>query len=409
MADHAPSRRADARPAGNGRGRRAPVLGGGLRRQRLRAGVRLHRPADRLHLVDRDAGFGGRPEPAGDCAAGGEAGRPPTGQPGHAARLGAAPPAHRGALDVRGGWKQAGAHFAQAQTADPEQPALSRANLEALRGVAELRRGEIENCVACCNESSCIVPLAAAAIHRQPSGSRAAIEHFTRYLRQRPEDLGAKWLLNVAYMTLGEYPDRVPGEFLLPLGRLAPPAGESPLRMTNVAARAGLNRRGESMAGACLVDDFDGDGRVDVFMPTTDATKGAALLRNKGDGTFVDVSTAAGLDDQGLALNAVPRRLRQRRRPRHPDPPGCLGIPPADVAPAEPRRRDLRRRNPRRPPRRPDRHPGGRLGRLRQRRPTSTSTSPPSSRATPPTSGTGAASTTTTATGPSPRSARPPG
>ena len=204
-----------------------------------------------------------------------------------------------------GGWKQAGEHFARAQVADPEQPALSRANLEALRGVAELRRGEIENCVACCNESSCIVPLAAAAIHRQPSGSRAAIEHFTRYLKQRPEDLGAKWLLNVAHMTLGGYPDRVPPEFLLPLGRLAPPAGGSPLRMTNVAARAGLNRRGESMSGACLVDDFDGDGRVDVFMPTTDATKGAALLHNKGDGTFADVSAAAGLDEQSLSLNAV--------------------------------------------------------------------------------------------------------
>ena len=79
-----------------------------------------------------------------------------------------------------------------------------------MRGVAALRRGEIENCVACCNESSCIFPLAAAAVHRRTAGSREAIEHFTRYLRQRPEDLGVQWLLNVAYMTLGEYPEGVP-------------------------------------------------------------------------------------------------------------------------------------------------------------------------------------------------------
>ena len=108
-------------------------------------------------------------------------------------------------------------------------------------GVAALRRGEIENCVACCNESSCIFPLAPAAVHRRTAGSREAIEHFTRYLDQQPEDLGIKWLLNVAFMTLGEYPDRVPPGLLLPLGRLAPP-GDDRRRMINVASRVGLER-----------------------------------------------------------------------------------------------------------------------------------------------------------------------
>jgi hypothetical protein len=157
--------------------------------------------------------------------------------------------------------------------------------------------------VACCNEASCIFPLAATAVHRRTAGSREAIEHFTRYLQQRPEDLGVQWLLNVAYMTLGEYPQGVPHEFLLPLGRFAA-SGDNPRRMVNVASRVGLNARGESMAGGCLVDDFDGDGRLDVFLPTTDPQRGALLLRNRGDGTFEDVSGAAGLADQVLSLNA---------------------------------------------------------------------------------------------------------
>ena len=42
---------------------------------------------------------------------------------------------------------------------DPECPPMLRVNIEALRGVAALRRGETENCVACCNGSSCIFPL----------------------------------------------------------------------------------------------------------------------------------------------------------------------------------------------------------------------------------------------------------
>ncbi len=202
-----------------------------------------------------------------------------------------------------GHWEEAGAEFARAQAADPGRSALARANMDALRGVAALRRGEIENCVACCNESSCIFPLAASAVHQRTAGSREAIADFTRYLRQRPEDLGVRWLLNVAYMTLGEYPQRVPPEFLLPLGRFVG-AGDSPRRMVNVASRVGLNARGESMAGGCLVDDFDGDGLLDVFMPTTDPERGALLLRNRGDGQFEDISDAAGLADQVLSLNA---------------------------------------------------------------------------------------------------------
>ena len=76
-----------------------------------------------------------------------------------------------------GRWAEAGEHFAAAQTVDSARSARFRAKIEALRGVAALRRGEIENCVACCNESSCIFPLAAAAIHRAPPvhGKRSSI------------------------------------------------------------------------------------------------------------------------------------------------------------------------------------------------------------------------------------------
>jgi FG-GAP-like repeat/ASPIC and UnbV len=203
-----------------------------------------------------------------------------------------------------GRWSEASNYFTSAQSTDPSRPDLFRAKVDALLGTAALRRGEIENCVACCNEASCIFPLAAAAVHQRTAGSRDAIAHFTRYLRQHPEDLGIQWLLNVAYMTLGEYPGGVPSVLLLPLGRFASD-GDDPRRMLNVASRVGLNARGESMAGGCLVDDFDGDGRLDVFMPTTDADRGALFLKNRGDGTFEDVSDQAGVSDQVLSLNAV--------------------------------------------------------------------------------------------------------
>ena len=94
-------------------------------------------------------------------------------------------------------------------TATGVPPGL-RANLLALLGVIHLRRGETENCIECIGPSSCIFPLASEAVHQRPSGWREAIRHFRAYLDTRPEDVGVRWLLNIAHMTLGEYPDKVP-------------------------------------------------------------------------------------------------------------------------------------------------------------------------------------------------------
>ena len=152
------------------------------------------------------------------------------------------------------------------------------------------------------------------------------------------------------------------------------------------------------MAGACLVDDFDGDGRLDVFMPTTDPERGALLLRNRGDGTFEDVSETAGLTDQVLSLNACHADF---------DNDGKLDILMLRGAWEVPRRMSLLRNRGgvfedvtlARRARRADRHAGGRLGRLRQRRPgrplrrRRVRHQPPRCRAT------GAGSTTTAANG----------
>src|SRR5206468_7063763 len=83
------------------------------------------------------------------------------------------------------------------------------------KGVTALRMGENDNCVMCRGESSCIFPIAPAAVHANPKGSRLAVEHFTEYLRLFPDDLEVKWLLNVAHMTLGEHPGKIDPRFRL--------------------------------------------------------------------------------------------------------------------------------------------------------------------------------------------------
>ena len=86
---------------------------------------------------------------------------------------------------------------------------LGRDGHEAARvHLTALRRGEDENCILCRGESSCILPINKAAVHTNPLGSRLAVKHFSEYLTEFPDDLELQWLLNLAHMTLGEYPGK---------------------------------------------------------------------------------------------------------------------------------------------------------------------------------------------------------
>ena len=178
-----------------------------------------------------------------------------------------------------------------------------RTELEAIRGIVALRQGEVSNCIACVGPSSCIFPIAPEAAHKQQEGSRKAIQYFTAYLDELPGDLRVRWLLNIAYMTLGEYPDKVPPKYLIPIETFRSTVDVG--KFQNVAVAAGLTSRGPNMAGGSVFDDFTGDGLPDLFTTSLDGDRGASLFVNRGDGSFQDRATAAGLDDQVYSLNVT--------------------------------------------------------------------------------------------------------
>ncbi len=195
------------------------------------------------------------------------------------------------------------AERAIADATAPGVPAGLRANLRALLGVIHLRRGETENCLECLGPSSCIFPIAAEAVHQNTSGSREAIRHFREYLRQRPEDAGVRWLVNLAYMTLGEYPAKVPSDLLISLESFRSKLDMG--RFENVASSVGLGLRGPNMAGGSVFDDFTGDGLPDIFSTSMDVDLGASLFVNRGDGTFEDKSGSSGLKSQPYSVNCA--------------------------------------------------------------------------------------------------------
>jgi tetratricopeptide (TPR) repeat protein len=76
-----------------------------------------------------------------------------------------------------------------------------------------------------------------------------------------------------------------------------------PVRFVDVTAEAGIvskpNAEKSPMDylgfGACFLD-YDGDGRVDIFLANNGPSGGLALYHNMGDGKFEDVTKKAGLD-----------------------------------------------------------------------------------------------------------------
>jgi hypothetical protein len=180
------------------------------------------------------------------------------------------------------------------------------------QGVTAMRRGENENCIACRGESSCIVPIARSAVHTNPDGSRRAIRHFTEYLKQFPDDLGVRWLLNLAHMTLGEYPDRVDPRYVLRLDAFFQSEFDIG-KFRDIGQLAGVNRF--NMAGGAVLEDFDGDGRLDLALTSFDPTMSMAYYHNTGDGTFEDRSRAAGLTAQLGGQNLVQTDYNNDGRP----------------------------------------------------------------------------------------------
>ncbi len=85
--------------------------------------------------------------------------------------------------------------------------------LEEFHAVAWLRLGEQQNCIQDHSADSCLLPIRDAGVHRLKQPSREAIRRYTALLEQFPEDVGYRWLLNIAYMTVGEWPEGVPARW----------------------------------------------------------------------------------------------------------------------------------------------------------------------------------------------------
>ncbi len=171
-------------------------------------------------------------------------------------------------------------------------------------GVAYLHKSEMKNNVYRNPGDWCLFPPRFSKSYRVTDDSEKAVQYFLKYLAlkpERPDQLQVKWLLNLAYMTIGKYPSGVPQAYLI-----SPSAFESKQdigRFVDVAPAAGLNF--SAMANGVIADDFENNGLLDLAVSSYDVCAPMRFFHNNADGTFTDRASQAGLSSQLGGLNMI--------------------------------------------------------------------------------------------------------
>jgi hypothetical protein len=206
-------------------------------------------------------------------------------------------------------------------------------HIEEVLGLAHLHRSlSADPAVPSAANETLLFPMHPGPLHTQGADATKAARYFTQCLKRDPSNQGLRWLLNLAYMTAGEYPTHVPDEFLIPPSVFT--SKEDLGLFTDVAPAAGLATYGN--AGGAIVDDFDNDGLLDVVVSQVDDCEPLRYFHNNGDGTFTNRAKAAGLSDQTGGLNMIQADYNDD---------GCVDILVLRGGWEFPRRRSLLRNN----------------------------------------------------------------
>ena len=190
-----------------------------------------------------------------------------------------------------------------AMTMAERDPALENllVGLYRIRGISYLRKAEVENCIIRHNAECCLFPLRGGGVHAVKSPAETAAESYAGFLQRRPGDLKIRWLYNLAHMAMGDYPEAVPEQFRIPPEAFASEFAVA--RLTDAAPELGVDVF--NLCGGAIVEDFDNDGFLDIVTSTWDPEGPLTFYRNHGDGSFEDASNPSRLDDQLGGLNCL--------------------------------------------------------------------------------------------------------
>jgi hypothetical protein len=172
-------------------------------------------------------------------------------------------------------------------------------------GVAFLRRAETRHWRDQPKSRSNLFPVSGNGVLEDREDTDRSLQYLEKVLQltepQELDHLRARWLMNIAYMMQGRFPDDVPARYLLP-----PEAFESDIefpRFENIAGRLGVDTL--SLSGGVVVEDLDGDGNLDILVSSSDTAGQMELYLSDGRGGYVDRTVEAGLMGLIGGLNMI--------------------------------------------------------------------------------------------------------
>jgi tetratricopeptide (TPR) repeat protein len=163
-----------------------------------------------------------------------------------------------------------------------------------IKGLIYLRWAEDENCKDYkLDEQSniCIFP---SNTFSKTSKLNLAIENFRISLGRYPNDIETKWLLNICYALLGDYPEGVPEGQLIDLHKFE--SNDTLVKYTNIALSRKVNFN--SFYGGVCIDDFNNDGHLDILTSSGNLNKNVQYYQEVGQ-EFKEVGQSNHINQVG--------------------------------------------------------------------------------------------------------------
>jgi tetratricopeptide (TPR) repeat protein len=184
-----------------------------------------------------------------------------------------------------------------------DEPGELYKNIRRFLGLAYLRLGERNNCISNHSTESCIFPIQGRGIYPDPFITQKGIECYKEILSHDSSDMESRWLINIAYMTIGQYPEKVPARWLIP--GLAEDQNTYQVKaFNNIAGTLQLDKT-RNMGGGVIIDDFNNDGYLDIITSSWGLEDSMHYYRNNKNGTFTDVSEVSGISKIKGGLNII--------------------------------------------------------------------------------------------------------
>jgi hypothetical protein len=188
-----------------------------------------------------------------------------------------------------------GRAYALAQTHNP----AALPDLEQMLAIASIHKAQFDNGLFSTPGDRCLLSTKGSSPLTKSEAFDEGVRRLQASLDKRPDDIELKWFLNAAFMSVGGYPGRVPAKHVIPTGAFE--SSEDVGRFVDVSAQAGVNSF--SSAGGVVIDDFDNDGRLEILTSNFDSCGRMQLFHRRADGMFEDRAEQAGLSEQLGGLN----------------------------------------------------------------------------------------------------------